>query len=48
MLWQNYHEDSIMQTQNILLRIHVLFVYWKAQKLIGKYNILPFKKCAEH
>ena len=37
-----------MQTRNILLCIHVLFVYWKTQNFSGKYIILPFEKCAEH
>ena len=26
-----YHDNIIMQTRNILPRIHVLFVYWKTQ-----------------
>ena len=37
-----------MQKQKILLRIHVLSVYWKTQTFSGKYNFLPFEKCAEH
>ena len=37
-----------MQTREILLRIHVLFVYWKTQNFSGKYNILPFEIWAEH
>ena len=48
MLWHKFHEDIIMQTRQLLLRIHVLFVYWKTQNYSGKYNILPFEKCAEH
>ena len=43
MLWHNFHEDIIMQTQNILLRIHILFVYWKTQNFSGKCNILPLQ-----
>ena len=37
-----------MQTRNILLGIHVLFVYWKTQNFSGKYNTLPFEKSADH
>ena len=48
MLWHTFHEDIKMQTRKILLGIHVLFVNWKTQNFRGKYNILPFEKCAEH
>ena len=48
MLWHNFHEDIIIPTQKVLLGIHLLFVYWKTQNFSGKYNILPFEKCAEH
>ena len=48
MLLNKFHEDILMQTRQILLLIHVLFVYWKTQNFRGKYNILPFEKCAEH
>ena len=37
-----------MQTQKLLLGIHVLFVYWKTQNFRGKNNILPFEKCEEN
>ena len=47
-LWHKFYEDVMMQTRKILLRIHVLFVYWKTQNFRGKYNVLPFEKCAEH
>ena len=36
----------MMQTEKILLSIHVLFVYWKTQNFSGKYNFLPLEKCA--
>ena len=42
-LWHKFHEDIIMQTRKLLLRIHVLIVYWKTQNFSGKYNILPLK-----
>ena len=48
MLWHKIRENIVMQTRKILLWIHVLFVYWKTQNFSGKYNILPFEKCAEH
>ena len=48
MLWHKFHEDIIMQTGKILLCIHVQFVYGKTQNFSGKYNILPYEKCAEH
>ena len=48
MLWHEFHADIIMHTRKILLRIYVLFVYWKTQNFSVKYNILPFEKCAEH
>ena len=48
MLWQNFHEDIIMLTRKIIIWIHVLFVYWITQNFSGKFNILPFEKCAEH
>ena len=48
MVWQNLYEVIIMQTRYISLRTHVLFVYWKTQNFSGKYNILPFEKCADH
>ena len=47
-LWHKFNEYTIMQTRKILLRLHILFVYWKTQNFSGKYNILPFEKCAEH
>ena len=47
-LWHTFHENIILQTRKILLCIHVLFVYWKTQNFSGKYNFLPFEKCAEH
>ena len=49
MLWHKFHADIMMQTQKILLWIYVyvLLVYWKTQNFSGKYNILPFEKCAE-
>ena len=47
-LWHKFHEDIIIQKWTILLWIYVLFVYWKTQNFSGKYNILPFEKCAEH
>ena len=31
-----------------IIELHALFVYWKTQNFSGKYNILPFEKCAEH
>ena len=37
----------MMQTLKILLRIHVLFVYWKTQNFSGKYNFLSLEKCAK-
>ena len=43
MLLHKFHEDIIMQTRQILLRIHILFVYWKMQNFSGKYNI---KQCS--
>ena len=48
MLWHKFHEDVTKQTRKILLRIHVLFVYWKTQTFSKKYNFLPFEKCAKH
>ena len=48
MLWHKFNEYIIMQTRKLLLWIHVLFVYGKTQNFSGKYNILPFEKCAEH
>ena len=47
-IWHNFHKDIILQTRKISLWIHVLFIYWKTQNFSGKYNILPFKKYAEH
>ena len=43
MLWQTFREDILMFTRKKLLRIHVLFVYWKTQNFSAKYNILPFE-----
>ena len=48
MLWHKFHEDIMMQTRSILLRKHVLFVYWKTQNFSGKYNILPIEMFTEH
>ena len=48
MLWRKFYEDVMMQTRKILLWIHVLNVYWKMQNFSGKYNFLPFEKCAEY
>ena len=37
-----------MQARNILLLIHVTVCILENANFSGKYNILPFKKCAEH
>ena len=42
MLGHNFHEDVILQTRKIVLRLHVLFVYWK-KHFTGKDNFLPFE-----
>ena len=45
MLWQKFHEIVIMQTRNIFLWIHVLFVYWKTQNFSEKYyTIIDFNE----
>ena len=46
-LWHKFQEDIIRQARKIISGIHVLLVYWKTQTFSGKYNILPFEKCAE-
>ena len=48
MLEQNFYEDGVMQTLNILLWINVLFVYRKNQNSHWIGNFLPFEKCGEH
>ena len=37
-----------MQTGNISLLIHALFVYWKTQNVHEIHTFLSFEKCAEY
>ena len=48
MLLLKFHEDAKMQTRQVLLWIHILFVNWKKQNFNGKGNFLFFEKCAQH
>ena len=36
--------DAVMQTRNILLSIHVPFVYWKSEISMEKGQFLTFRK----
>ena len=38
----------MMQSRKILLRMHVLFVYWNTKNFSGKFINLAFEKFAEH
>ena len=48
MLWRNFHEDIIMKTQEIFFVNTCTVCILETQNFSGKYNILPFEKCAEH
>ena len=49
-LWHKFHEDIIMQTRIIIIvnTCTVCILENAKKKISGKYNILPFEKCAEH
>ena len=36
------------ETKNIIVNTCTVCTVWKTQNFSGKYNILPFEKCAEH